>query len=110
MTSAVLCPDINVFVAATVAAVPLRDAIVDDICAATTTDTTLQQVLRHCRATWPNVRNLAPDVLQFAHSRDHLSDYDDIVMYDAHIVIPFALHDKMLQALHDAHQGNVKMR
>ena len=30
-------------------------------------------------------------------------------MYDARIVISFALRDKMLQALHDAHQGIVKM-
>ena len=38
-------PDIDAFVAATVAAVPLRDAIIDDIRTATTTDTTLQQML-----------------------------------------------------------------
>ena len=34
-------PDIDAFVAATVAAVPLRNAIINDIRAATTTDTTL---------------------------------------------------------------------
>ena len=42
--------NIGAFIAATVAAVPLRDAITDDIRAATTTYTTLQHVLRHCQA------------------------------------------------------------
>ena len=31
-------------------------------------------------------------------------------MCDARIVIPVGLGDKMLQVLHDAHQGIVKMR
>ena len=43
-------PDIDAFAAATVAVVPLHDAIIDDIRVATTTDITLQQVLRHCQA------------------------------------------------------------
>ena len=42
-------PDIDTFVVVTVAAVPLRYAIIDDIRAATTTDSTLQHVLRHCQ-------------------------------------------------------------
>ena len=41
-------PDIDTFVTTTIAAVPLRDAIIDEIYAATTTDTTLQQMLCHC--------------------------------------------------------------
>ena len=61
-----IMPDIDTFVTATVAAVPIRNAIVDDIRAATT-DNTLQQVLRYCQAGWPDVKNLSPDVLQFAH-------------------------------------------
>ena len=43
-------PDIDAFVAATIAALPLRAAIIDDIRAVTTADATLQQVLRHCQA------------------------------------------------------------
>ena len=103
-------PEIDAFVIAIFAAMPLRDAIIDDVRAATTTDTTLQQVLRNCQAGWPDDKNLSPDVLQFAHSRDHLTECDGLVMYDARIVIPVALCDKMLQALYDAHQGIVKMR
>ena len=103
-------PKIDAFVVATVAAVPLRDAIIDDIRAATTTDITLQQMLRHCQVGWPDVRNLSPCVHQFAHLRDHLTECDGLVMYDARIAIPFTLRDKMLQALHDAHQGIAKMR
>ena len=53
-------PDIDAFIAATVAAVLLCDAISDDIRAAATTDTTLQQVLRHCQAGWSDVKNLSP--------------------------------------------------
>ena len=103
-------PNIDAFVTATVAAVPIRDAIIDDIHAATTTNTTLQLVLRHCQAGWPDVKNLSPDELQFAHSRDHLTEYDSLVMCDARIVIPFALLDKILQASHDAYQDIVKIR
>ena len=67
-------------------------------------------MLRHYQAGWYDVKNLSPDVQQFAHSRDHLNECDGLVMCDARIVIPVALCDKMLQALHDAHQGIVKMR
>ena len=84
-------PDIDAFVAVTVAVVPLLDSIIDDIRIATTTDTTLQQVLRHYQAGWPDIKNLSPDVLQLAHSRDHLTECDSLVMSDARIVIPFAL-------------------
>ena len=42
-------PNIDALVAVTVAAVPLHDAIIDDIRAAATTDTTLQHLLRHCQ-------------------------------------------------------------
>ena len=102
-------PDIDAFFAVTVATVPLRDAIIE-ICAATTKDTTLQQVLCLCQAAWPNFKNLSPDILQLVHSHDNFTECDCHVMYDARIVILFALRDKMLQALYDAHQGIVKMR
>ena len=74
-----------------------------------------QQILRYSRC-YVTVRqgcltskNLSPDVPQFAHSRDHLTECDGLVMYDARIVILVALRDKMLQTLHDAHQGIAKM-
>ena len=54
-------PDIAVFIAVAIAAMPQRDAVTDDIRAATTTDTTLQQVLRHCQTGWPDVKNLSPN-------------------------------------------------
>ena len=103
-------PDIDAVIAATVAAVPLRDATIDNIRSAITTDTTLQQALRHYQAGWPDVKYLSPDALQFAHSRDHLNEFDGQVIYDARIIIPFVLRDKMLQALLGVHQGIVKMR
>ena len=67
-------PNIDAFVAAIVAAVQLRcaiisflycgGAIIDDIRAATATDTTLQQVLRHYQTGWPaDIRTLSPNAL-----------------------------------------------
>lgn len=103
-------PDIDAFVAAAVAAVPLHDALIDDIRTATAMDTVLQQVLHHCHAGWPDLTKLPPEVRQFAHSREHLTVCDGLLMYDARIVVPLALRDRMLRALHEAHQGIVKMR
>jgi hypothetical protein len=103
-------PDLEDYVAAAVASVPLHDVIIDNIRAATAADVVLQEVLRYTQTGWPDSSSLPPPIRQFAHSREHLTVCDGLLMYDARIVVPHTLRDKLLNALHDAHQGVIKMR
>ena len=64
-----------------------------------------------CNTSWPNdLSHLAPDLQQYWHSRDHLTVQYELVLYDARIVIPKAIHQTTLEALHSSHLGITKCR
>jgi hypothetical protein len=102
--------DIDAFVATVVGSVPIRDVIIKDFRASTAADCNFQEVAQYCQSEWPDISTLSLEVQQYAHSQEHLTVCEGLVMCDARIVIPFSLHGKFLNALHKGHKGIVKAR
>ncbi len=88
----------------------IRDRVLDSVKAATAADHALPLVMQYCQSTWPDISTLSPDVQQYAHSQDHLTVCNELLMYDARVVIPPSLRPRFLNALHAAHQGVTKSR
>ena len=99
---------VNDYVIATIQSLPIRDNVIEDIRQATLTDPVLRDVIRCCQSTWPPINDLPSDVRLYAHSKDHLTYDDGILMFDERVVVLSALHPRILDALHAAHQGIVK--
>ncbi len=58
----------------------------------------------------PKARHEWPESLrEYFQFRDHLYTLDGVLMYKERIVIPSALRDDCIQALHSAHQGTAMM-
>ena len=53
--------------------------------------------------------DLPPELRQYHQFRDGLTSFDGVVLYNDRIVIPPSLRDRVLQALHSAHQGVSQM-
>ncbi len=102
--------DIDAFVATVVGSIPIGDIVLEEIRTATATDRHLQDVVHYCQSEWPHTATLSPEVQQYAHSREHLTVCEGLVMCDARIVIPPSLRGKFLNALHVGHLGIVKAR
>ena len=102
-------PDMNIF-ALIAKSLPIRDVIIDKIHTVITSNRALQMVINHCQIGWPEISSLPPDAQQFAHSRERLTVCDSLLMYGTRFIMPFSLRTKMLDALHDVHQGIVKSR
>ena len=54
----------------------------EDIRRATLTDSALRDVIRHCQSTWPPINDFSSDVRLYAHSKDHLTYDDGVLMFD----------------------------
>ena len=81
-------PDTDTYVASVISAVLIRDAVLDDVKAATATDYVLQNIARYSQSTWPEVTILSLEVRRYAHSKEHVIEYEGLVMYDVRLVIP----------------------
>ena len=101
---------VNDYVIATIQSLPIQDSVMEDIRQATLTYQALCDVIRYCQSTWPPINDLSSKVRLYAHSKDHLTYGDGILMFDERVVVPSALRPRVLDALHAAYQGIVKSR
>ena len=66
-------------------------------------------VLNYIHGEWPcNISNLTDEVQRLYKVRDHLSAYDDVILYDNRSYIPKSLRSKYLDLCHEGHQGIIK--
>ena len=101
------------YVSVIIASLPLTDVMIDKVRVATATDYALQRVIEMCNnGTWPDdVSRLAFNVQPYWHSRDFLTVQEGLLLHNARIVIPDALRQTTLEALHSSgHLGIEKCR
>ena len=87
---------------------PIQDDVIEDIRQATLTDPALRDVIHFYQSTWLPVNDLPSDMRLYAHSKNHLTYGNGILMFDKHVVVPSTLRSRILDVLHAAHQGIVK--
>ena len=98
------------YVSAVTDALPLKDVAIEKIKTAMTADATLKLVATYCANTWPSIKNLSADIIPYWHSRDALTVKDDIIFYNARLVISSSLRQYTLESLHVGHLGIAKCR
>ena len=98
------------YVSAVTDALPLKDVAIEKIKTAMTADATLKLVAKYCANTWPSIKNLSVEIIPYWHSRDALTVKDDIIFYNARLVIPSSLRQYTLESLHVGHLGIAKCR
>ncbi len=58
---------------------------------------------------WPQKASLTGEMKHFIHEHEKLSENDDLLIYDQHLVIPSTSQRKVLSALHAGHTGSTQM-
>ena len=82
----------------------------DDIRLATTSDPIMSELASIIEDGFPDSRkDLHPQISQYHQFRDHLTTHDGVILYKDRVVIPPALRERVLTALHAAHQGVTQM-
>lgn len=82
----------------------------EQIQSATASDQTLSTLLTQIEKGFPDKSSMVPDTIKAYHAhRNHLCTIDDVVVYKDRLVIPTALRQTCLDALHAAHQGSSHM-
>ena len=74
-------------------------------------DRTYQDLKKIVHQGFPETRGQLPDHLRiFWRSKEHLSLEDDLILYGVRLLVPERLRFTMLNRMHAAHQGTVRMR
>ena len=82
----------------------------DDVRVATTSDQLMSHLASLIEDGFPESRSdLHPQLQQYYQHRDNLSTYDGVILYRDRVVIPPNLRNRVLAALHSAHQGISQM-
>ncbi len=98
--------DSDITIAAIHALDDMRAVTWDRVREATMSDPVMFELLETIEDGMPDCRSkLSPLLRQYHNFRDELSTTDGVILYKDRIVIPPALRDEVLSALHSAHQG-----
>ena len=77
---------------------------------ATTADFHMEQLLSLVESGFPSCKGeLEPELQQYFRYKDHLKADDGVILFKNRVMIPPALRQDVLSALHSAHQGVTKM-
>ena len=89
--------ELNGYIHSVVATLPISDTRLKEFQLETSTDETLQNLIKQIRSGWPENRNLIhPDIRAFYNYRDELSIYHDLVLKGQRIIVPKKIQKKML--------------
>ena len=93
-------------VLSTFEASPITSTTWDLVRTATTSDETLNELLKIIENGFPNSSKEIPQHLRaFFPLRDHLSTVDGVIIYNDRVVVPTSLRHNVIATLHAAHQG-----
>ena len=82
----------------------------DDVRAATASDQSMVELTDFIENGFPTSKdNLPAEIRPYYQFRDKLTSFDGVALYNDRVIIPPSLRDKVLQALHSAHQGVSQM-
>jgi hypothetical protein len=77
---------------------------------ATQKDDTLRKILDFVRNGWPEKSKISNDVISFFNRKDSLSIVKECLMSGERLIIPKIFQPKILNELHRAHPGIVRMK
>lgn len=82
-----------------------------DIAKATVEDKVLQQVMKLIQRGWPQTRRtLKPELHPYFDRRDQLTLHQDCILCGLRVVTPQSLRERVLEEVHAAHAGVVRMK
>ena len=82
----------------------------NDVRLATSSDESLMKLISVIEDGFPGRRDdLPPELRQYFQFREGLTSFDGVVLYNDRVLIPSSLQERVLQALHSAHQGVSQM-
>ena len=82
----------------------------NDVRLATTSDHQMCMLIQHIEDGFPDNRDtLHPELRQYFQYRDNLTTFDGVILFRDRVVIPPSLREKVLLALHSAHQSTTQM-
>ena len=97
--------DASLFNICQVEALPIHAA---QLMAATRSDLLLSKVLQYARCGWPD--HVADDLRPFWQKREEIAVEGDCVMWGTRVIVPEKLRKRVIEELHKAHPGVVRMK
>lgn len=103
--------DVACYVASVMEGIPASTSKMEEIRAATPTDTELQSVMKLIKRGWPEHTSKVPiDVRAYVQVKSELSEYNGLVIRGSRIVVPRSMRGEILLKIHEGHQGLTKCR
>ncbi|KAK3085333.1 hypothetical protein FSP39_001659 [Pinctada imbricata] len=103
--------DVSAYVDCVIHNKPLSDTKLKEIKACTSTDPVLPDIMRYTLSGWQNKESsLFPEVKPYFSSRYEISISDGILLYRDRLIIPEAMREDVLKAIHTGHLGLNKCR
>ena len=88
----------------------VRSVTWDDIRLETASDPSMTTLLTLVEDGFPDHRSVLPaDLRPFYQHREFLTSFDGVILFKDRVVVPPSLRDRVLEALHSAHQGVTQM-
>ena len=105
------CDDVEIYVQSIVSTSAYCDLKEQEVPDALGKDKSSIQCLSYMHAGWPDTSDSLHSELSKLHSsRDRLSLYNGLILYDSRLYIPMSLRSKYLELCHEGHQGITKCR
>ena len=104
-----LTMDSDFYVSAVLQNLPVTDKRLAEIQKAQEQDAVCKAVKQTCKQGWPNCSNLKGVLKKYTLEADHLSNQDEILLYNDKLVIPTVRQQQILTKLHTGTQRYISV-
>ena len=97
--------DMTAFVGSTIDTLPISDFKLNQIIEAQDKDDVCKQIKQYCLEEWPDKHQLPSILKAYWNERGELSVNQDVIFKSLRILIPSSMRLKVLDKIHQGHQG-----
>ncbi len=105
-----LMKDTNIYVDEIVNSMPASSTYMAQLRKRLQEDSVCSEVMSYCQCEWPDRSKLSGPVKAYWPDKDVLTVHDGLLLMDSRLVIPTAMRNSVLDALHEGHQGMTRCR
>jgi len=106
-----LADEIDMYVQEIVQQLPKSSDYIEEIKQAVKSDSVMSEAIKYTVDGWPKYsKDMSLDIRNLYSVRAHLSVAENLLLYDNKIIIPAEMRSKVLEIIHQGHQGFTKCK
>ncbi len=100
-----LMEDTNIYVETVIGCMPSSPTYFAELRKLLKIDPTCSEAMKRCQEGWPDLSHITGEARKFWPERAVLTVHDALLLRGSQLVIPSAMHNAVLEKLHEGHQG-----